>query len=373
MPAFAVSPRPRKKPPGSMVSDAGLAMPVPRIELYSDTQTRPSPAMRRAIAEAEVGDEQRGEDPTVNRLQDMVADLLGKERALFLPSGTMCNEIAYRVWARPGEEIILDRTAHALHFETGGPAALSGLMTRPLEGTRGVFDAEMVHAAVRPRDSRHAPRSALVSIEQTSNLGGGRVWPRARIEEVAEAARDHGLSVHMDGARLLNAVVASNVSARDYAAPCDSVWIDLSKGLGCPVGAVLAGGEDFIEEAFRCKHQFGGAMRQAGIIAAAGVYALEHNVERLAEDHVNAKRLAEGLAQIAGLQLDPAEVETNMIYFDVAPARMTARELSERLLARHGVRIGAVGAQRLRAVTHLDVTGPDIDDAVQAVRAALTA
>ncbi len=346
-------------------------MPLPRIDLYSDTQTRPSPAMRRAIAEAEVGDEQRGEDPTVNRLQDMVADLLGKARALFLPSGTMCNEIAYRVWARPGQEIILDKTAHAIHFETGGPAALSGLMTRPLEGTRGVFSAEMVHAAVRPRDNRHAPRSALVSIEQTSNLGGGRIWPRGRIEAVAEAAHGHGLSVHMDGARLLNAVVASNVSAADFAAPCDSVWIDLSKGLGCPVGAVLAGDDDFFEEAFRCKHQFGGAMRQAGIIAAAGVYALEHNVDRLADDHVNARRLAEGLAEIAGLRADPAEIETNMVYFELTSTRLTAPQLAKRLLDEHGVRIGAVDARRMRAVTHLDVAGPDIDDAVRAVRVVL--
>ncbi len=347
-------------------------MPVPRIDLFSDTQTRPSSAMRQAIASAEVGDEQRGEDPTVNRLQDMVAGLLGKARALFLPSGTMCNEISYRVWARPGQEIILDKTAHALHFETGGPAALSGLMTRPLDGTRGVFSAEMVHAAVRPKDNRHAPRSALVSIEQTSNLGGGRIWPSAQIEEVAEAARSHGLPVHMDGARLLNAVVASNVSARDYAASCDSVWIDLSKGLGCPVGAVLAAGEDFIEEAFRCKHQFGGAMRQAGIIAAAGVYALENNVERLADDHVNARRLAEGIAEIEGLRVDPEEVETNLIYFEVAPARMTAPELSRRLLEEHGIRIGAMDGCRLRAATHLDVAGPDIDAALQAMKAVLT-
>ncbi len=348
-------------------------MTIPRIDLYSDTQTRPSPAMRRAIAAAEVGDEQLGEDPTVNRLQEMVAELLGKERALFLPSGTMCNEIAYRVWGRPGEEIILDRTAHALHYETGAPAALSGLMTRPLEGLRGVFDAEMVEAAVRPRDSRHAPRSALVSVEQTSNLGGGRVWPVARIEEVAAAARRHGLPVHMDGARLLNAVVASGVPARGHAASCDSVWIDLSKGLGCPVGAVLAGGSDFIEEAFRCKHQFGGAMRQAGIVAAAGVYALDNNVERLADDHAHARQLGEGLAEISGLRVDPEEIETNMVYFEVDPARMTAPDLSAGLLEEHGVRIGAVGPRQMRAVTHLDVTAPDIPAALRAIAAALSA
>ena len=340
----------------------------PKVDLYSDTQTRPSPAMRQAIAAADVGDEQRGEDPTVNRLQERVAELLGKTRALFLPSGTMCNEIAYRVWARPGDEVILDRTAHALHFETGGPAALSGLMMRPLAGRRGVFDAEMVTAAVRARNDRHAPRSALVSIEQTSNLGGGCIWPLEGVQAVAAAAREHGLPVHMDGARLLNAVVASNHAAAEFAAPCDSVWIDLSKGLGCPVGAVLAGGEDFIEEAFRCKHQFGGAMRQAGIIAAAGVYALEHNVERLAEDHTNAKRLAEGLADIAGISIAPEEVETNMVYFAVDSARMSAPELAERLLAAHGVRVGPMDGKSLRAVTHLDVTASGIATAIQAVR-----
>jgi threonine aldolase len=206
-----------------------------------------------------------------------------------------------------------------------------------------------------------------VSIEQTSNLGGGHIWPLERIEAVAAAAREHGLSVHMDGARLLNAVVASNHAAAEFAAPCDSVWIDLSKGLGCPVGAVLAGGEDFIEEAFRCKHQFGGAMRQAGIIAAAGVYALDHNIERLADDHANARRLAEGLAEIGGISIAPGEVETNMVYFSVDPGRMNAAELAERLLASHGVRVGAIDGNNIRAVTHLDVTAADIEAAIQAI------
>ena len=345
-------------------------MSRPEVDLYSDTQTRPSAAMRQAIAEAEVGDEQRGEDPTVNRLQDRVAELLGKEAAVFLPSGTMCNEIAYRVHGRPGEEVILDKTAHTLHFEAGGPAALSGLMIRPLEGQRGRFTAGQV-AAVARKGSRHEPRSALVSLEQTANLGGGAIWPLAQVEEVAACARDHGLAVHMDGARLMNAVVASGVAARDFAAACDSVWIDLSKGLGCPVGAVLAGSTDFIEAAFRVKHLFGGAMRQAGIIAAAGVYALEHNVERLAEDHANARRLAQGLAQIQGIIIDPLEVETNLVYFDLDPAGPTANELSQRLQEGHGVRIGAMGSHRMRAVTHLDISEAGIDKALTALREAL--
>ena len=344
-----------------------------RVDLYSDTQTRPTPAMRRAIAEAEVGDEQRGEDPTVNRLQDMVAELLGKEAALLLPSGTMCNEIAYRVWGGHGREIILDKTGHALHSETGGPAALSGLMTRPLDGVRGIFTAAQVHDAVRSKDNRHAPRSAIVSIEQTSNQGGGSIWPLNTIHEVSEAARSHDLAVHMDGARLLNAVVASGVAARDYAAPCDSAWIDLSKGLGCPVGGVLAGSADFIEEAFRCKHQFGGAMRQAGIIAAAGVYALDHHVDRLAEDHANARRLAEGLSEIDGIGLDPSTIETNMVFFDVTGTGMTAPEVAERLLTEHGVRIGASNRAEMRAVTHLDVDAEGMDIAVAAMRAVASA
>jgi threonine aldolase len=345
-------------------------MSPPRIDLYSDTQTRPTDAMRRAIFEAEVGDEQQGGDPSVNRLQEMVAELLGKQSALFLPSGTMCNEIAYRVWARPGQEVLLDQSAHTLHFEAGGLAALSGLMTRPLDGERGVFTAAMVRAAARPRDSFHAPQSALVSIEQTANLGGGRIWPLQAVVEVAEAARDLGLAVHMDGARLLNAVVASGVAAADYAAPCDSVWIDLSKGLGCPVGAVLAGSRDFILEARRCKHQFGGAMRQAGIIAAAGVYALENHVERLAEDHANARRLAEGIGEIAGLQVDPSTVETNMVYFDVHDSVMTAEVLAGKLAEEQGVRVGAVGPRTIRAVTHLDVGAADIKGALRALRVA---
>ena len=342
------------------------------VDLYSDTQTRPTPAMRKAIAEAEVGDEQRGEDPTVNRLQDTVAELLGKEAAVFLPSGTMCNEIAYRVHGRPGQEIILHETAHALHYEAGGPAALSGLMTRPLSGARGIFTAAQVEASLRPRGSRHEQQSAIVSIEQTSNQGGGSIWPLERIQEVAATARAHGLAVHMDGARLLNAVVASGVSARDYATPCDSVWIDLSKGLGCPVGAVLAGDAAFIEEAFRNKHLFGGAMRQAGIIAAAGIHALEHHVERLGGDHAKARGLAQGLARIKGIVIDPESVETNLVFFDVdEDSGLTAPELSQRLEEGHGVRIGASDQRRLRAVTHLDVPEDGVEKALAAVRAVL--
>ncbi len=335
------------------------------IDLYSDTQTRPTPAMRRAMMEAEVGDEQRGEDPSVNALCRTVAALLGKEDALFLPSGTMCNEIAYRVHCEPGDEIILDATGHALHFETGAPGALAGVMTRTLDGEGGIFSAAQLADAVRT-PARHHPRSRLVSVENTSNLGGGSVWPIARISEVVDMARGHGLRTHMDGARLLNAVVASGVAARDYAAGFDSAWIDLSKGLGAPVGGVLAGSAAFIERAWRFKHQFGGAMRQAGVLAAAGSYALAHHVERLAEDHDNAARFAAAIRDVPGI-VAPDRVDTNIVFFRVDTTVLSAPSLSERLLE-HGVRIGAMDESKLRAVTHLDVDRESVDAAASAIR-----
>ena len=339
----------------------------PRIDLYSDTQTRPSRAMREAMANAEVGDEQRNEDPTVRELCSMVAELLGKDTALFLPSGTMCNEIAYRTHTQPGDEIILHETSHAMHFEGGAPAALSGVMLRPLPGERGMFTAGQVRAAIRG-NGPHFQRSRLVSVENTTNLGGGAVWSVDALNEIADAAHQRGLSTHMDGARLMNAVVASGISAAEFARGYDSAWIDMSKGLGAPVGGVLAGSHDFIAQALRHKHQFGGAMRQAGIIAAAGVYALKNNVNRLAEDHDNAKRFARLIAQINGIGLDPDAIETNMIYFDVAGTGLTAPQVSERLLE-CGVRIGAMDERLMRAVTHLDVDRAGVEEAAQALRA----
>ena len=335
------------------------------VDLYSDTVTKPTAAMRSFMCEAPVGDEQKGEDPTVNQLQEIVADLLGKEAAVFLPSGTMCNEIAMRVHCRPGEEMLAHRTAHPIHFETGGPAGLAGVNVRPLDGARGQFDAAAVEEAVRP-DSRYAPRSRLLWVEQTSNLGGGSVWPLSRIQSVVQAGRRHRLSTHMDGARLMNAVVASGVSARAFAEPFDTAWIDFTKGLGAPVGAALAGSREFIAEAWRCKQQMGGAMRQAGIIAAGGVYALRHHVARLADDHALARRLADGLAGLPGIKLDPAEVETNIVFFDVT-GTVDAPTAVEQLLAL-GVRMGALGPRTVRAVTHLDVDAAGIDRALVAAR-----
>ena len=338
--------------------------PPVRIDLFSDTITKPTQGMRKFMAEAEVGDEQQKEDPSVNKLVEMVCDLLGKEDAIYLPSGTMCNQIAFRVHCRPGDEIIMDETAHTRHYETGGPAALTGAMTYPLAGIRGVFRAAQLEAAVRPA-SNHLPRSKVVLVEQTSNLGGGSIWPLEGIQSVCAAAHKHGMVCHMDGARLLNAVATTGVKAKTYAQPFDSVWIDFSKGLGAPVGAALAGSKGFIQEAWRWKHQFGGAMRQAGIIAAGAVYALNHHVERLAEDNENAQILARGLAEIEGIVVEP--VETNLIFFDVSGMGVTA-EAFNALLMEKGLRISVLGKTRGRAVTHLDVSREQVKEGLDIIR-----
>jgi threonine aldolase len=337
------------------------------INLYSDTQTRPSEGMRRAMYDAEVADEQRRIDPTVNLLQERVAELLGKEAALFLPSGTMCNAISFRVHIdKTGDEVILHEQAHPIVAEAGGPAAISGAMMKPLPSPTGIFGAAEVEEAVRPRD-RYLPRSRLVSVEQTTNMAGGRVWPQGNLRAVAEVARRHDMRSHMDGARLMNAVVASGVPAADHADGYDTVWVDFTKGLGAGVGACMAASAELIEEAWRYKQMWGGSMRQAGSIAAAGLYALDHNVERLAEDHVNARALAEGLAQIPGVEIDPAAVETNIVIFGVADPEALVRALAGEVELS-----GPFGsARRLRAVTHMDVSRPDIDLALQNIAAAL--
>jgi threonine aldolase len=343
---------------------------VVRVDLFSDTVTRPTAAMRRAMAEAEVGDEQQREDPTVNLLQDTVAELLGKEAALFLPSGTMCNQVAFAVHCRAGDEILLQELAHPLLYEVGGATALIGALLRPLSGTDGLFTAEQVRNAIRP-PVYYMPRTRAVSIEQTSNVAGGVCWPVEQIEAVCRVARESGLVAHMDGARLMNAVVASGISAQRFAARFDSVWIDLSKGLGAPVGAVLAGSRDFIEEAWRFKQRFGGAMRQAGIIAAAGVYALRYHVDRLAEDHERARTLAGALAALPGIGLDPARVETNIVVFDVSRTGLTGEAFNARTLSSHGVRFSVLGPATVRAVTHLDIPPDGIDRAIEAARVAI--
>jgi threonine aldolase len=342
---------------------------VELVNLYSDTQTRPTPGMREAIAAAEVGDEQSFADPTVLALQDRVAELLGHEAGLFLPTGTMCNLIAFRLHIRPGgDEVLLDRTSHPLNFEAGSPAFFSGAVTAPLDGDGGRFTPEQVEAAVRPSPNRYAPRTRLVSVEQTTNIAGGRLWPIEQVRGVLDVARAHGLRAHLDGARLMNAVVATGVPAADWAGGFDTAWIDFTKGLGAPVGACLAGSRELIDEAWRYKQMIGGAMRQAGVIAAAGLYALDHHVERLAEDHANARALAVGLAEIPGVTIDPATVDTNIVVFGVSdPAGFCERMLEA------GVRVGALDAQRVRAVTHLDVDRAGIERALEAARAAAAA
>jgi threonine aldolase len=342
------------------------SLPHLAVNLHSDTQTRPTEAMRAAMAAAEVGDEQRGEDPTTSELERRVAALLGHEAAVFLPSGTMCNEIALRLHIRPGgDELLLDRTAHPLVAEAGGPAALSGAVMAPLDGEGGIFTAAQLRAALHVDGSRYAPRSRVVSVEQTTNMGGGRVWPLVRIEEVLSVARDNGMRAHLDGARLMNAAVASGVPASDYARGFDTAWIDFSKGLGAPVGAVLAASPELIEEAWRHKQMMGGALRQSGILAAGCLYALDHHVERLAEDHANARALAEGLAEIPAVGIDPATVETNIVIFEVPDGPALERALAPE------VDLLAIGPTRVRAVTHLDVERAQIDEALRAIAAAL--
>jgi threonine aldolase len=334
-------------------------------DLVSDTQTRPTAAMREAMAHAEVGDEQRGEDPTTNKLCEMVAALLGKDAGVFLPSGVMCNQIAILVHCRPGDEVLADESSHIVGSEGAGAAVLAGAMVRPLRGRHGIYTARQVAESIRP-PKRNVPRSRLVAFEQTANRGGGTVWPLATVKAVSGVAREHGLAVHMDGARIMNAVVASGVPAKNYAEFCDSVWLDLSKGLGCPIGAVLAGSFNFIEQAWIWKHRLGGAMRQSGMLAAAGIYALENHVERLAQDHANARLFAEGIAGLRGIALESPRIETNLVFFDVRKTGFTAAEVAQRLL-RQGVRIGQESTYRMRAVTHLDVDRAGIEKAVAAL------
>jgi len=341
-----------------------------RVDLYSDTNSKPTAGMRKAMAEAECGNEQALEDPTTNRLQERVADLLGKEAAVFLPSGTMCNEIAYRVWARQGDAIVMDKTGHALLYETGGPAALSGLMITTIDSPFGIFSGDDVRKAVA-NPGRHSPRPKVVNIENTSNLGGGRIWPIENVRDVADTAHELNMFAHMDGARLMNAVVESNASASDFTQPVDSVWIDFSKGLGCPIGGVLAGPADFIDEAFRIKHQFGGALRQSGMVTAACNYALDHHVERLRDDHDNARKLHAGLKEIKGVTVQNDVCETNLVFFDVGGTGIDARDVAARLLER-GIRIGAQTETRMRAVTHIGVSTDDIDLTLSTLREILS-
>lgn len=336
------------------------------VDLRSDTVTRPSPGMRAAIAAAEVGDDVLGDDPTVIRLQQRCAELLGKEDALYVPSGSMANQVAIRAATEPGDELIIDETTHSYNYETAGPAALSGVSVRLIRGPRGIFTAADVEAGLRP-DSSHFPRSRMVIMENTNNRGGGSIWPVEAMAAVRAAAQRHGLHVHIDGARLLNACVAKGLKPTDYTRHADSCSLCFSKGLGAPVGSIVAGPRAFIQRCHRFRKMFGGAMRQAGLLAAAALYALDHNVPRLAEDHANARRFAEAIAELPGIRLDPAAVETNIVIFDLLPAAGPVSDFLAQLESR-GVRMFQTGPGRIRAVTHLDVSREQIDRAIGVFR-----
>ncbi|CAN5355851.1 low-specificity L-threonine aldolase [soil metagenome] len=340
------------------------------IDLRSDTVTQPTPGMRRAIADAAVGDEQKREDPSVLELERRVAELLGQEAAVFLPTATMANQIALKLASRPGDVLLAEETSHVVVYEYGGAAAHAGLMTLGLTGLDGRITPEQIRAAAAPSTKLADQRAAVVSLENTHNNAGGRAWPLAELEDVVTTARELGLAVHLDGARLLNAATALGVAPAAITSRFDTVTLCLSKGLGCPLGALLAGSSELIERAWREKHLFGGAMRQAGIVAAAGVYALDHHVDRLADDHARARRLAKALTE-AGVALDLERVETNFVQIDLAPLGL------ERAAALSAVREAGVGLSAtihptvVRAVTHLEITDGDIDRAAELIPQAL--
>lgn len=341
-------------------------MPNVLINLYSDTVTKPTAAMREAIARAEVGDDMSGEDPTVNRLEALMAETLGKEAAVFACSGTQSNQMGVRTHCIPGDELLIEATGHIACFEAGAPAALSGVTCRQIPGRLGMLDIADLEGKVKA-DNQHLCVTRLLCLENTTNVGGGRAWPLDQLARVCRWAHDNGLKTHLDGARLFNACVAKGYSAADVGQHFDTISICFSKGLGCPMGSILVGSQDDIRKARRVRKLFGGALRQAGIVAAAAVYAMENHVERLAIDHENAKVLAREIAQIDGLSIQVDDVETNLVFFEVDPKLGYAAQLSAALLER-GVKIGASGAHRLRACTHLDISREDVLKAADILR-----
>ena len=337
------------------------------IDLRSDTVTQPTPAMREAIATAEVGDDVLGDDPTVQQLERFVAALLGKEAAVFMPSGTMTNQIALRAHTEPGDEVILESQAHIYYYEGGGPAALSGVMCRLIKGERGIFTATDLEQVLRPTDV-HFPKTKLVCLENTHNRGGGSIYPLREIKAIAQVCQRNSLKLHLDGARLWNACVTTKVSEADYVKSFDSVSVCFSKGLGAPIGSALAGSQAFIERARRFRKMFGGGMRQAGMMAAGALYALKHHRARLEDDHLNAQTLAQGLQSIPGIVIDPKTVQTNIVLFQTRS--LPAQVLVERLRLK-GVYVNAVGPNSIRAVTNLMVSEKQIQQVPDLVELAL--
>jgi threonine aldolase len=333
------------------------------IDLRSDTVTKPSPAMREAMARAPVGDDVYGEDPTVNRLQEMAAALLGKAAALFVPSGIMANQLSIRVQTQPGDEVIVESRSHIVRYEHGAAAALAGVQLHWVGGDRGILEPEQVEAAIRPRDPYTIPTS-LICLENTHNSGGGSIYPLSKIERIRTIAQARGIPMHLDGARLFNAVVATGVSAAEYARHFETISFCLSKGLGAPVGSLIVSDRPTVDKLRRFRRMYGGGMRQAGILAAAGIYALEQNVSRLKEDHDHARLLANALKKIRTVSIQPDQVETNIVLFDVMASRRSPAEILA-VLKKEGVLVNAVGGTTIRAVTHLDVTSKDIEEAGQ--------
>lgn len=334
------------------------------IDLRSDTVTKPSPEMRQAIATAEVGDDVFGDDPTVNRLQAMVAELFGREASLYVPSGSMGNQISLYTISNQGDEIICDEGSHIFNYEVATAAAFSGLLFHVIRGKQGIFTAEEVAPLIRGEEL-HSPRTRIVEIENTHNRAGGTVFPLENIKQLRRLADQRGLVMHLDGARIWNAHIATGIALAEYAKYFDSISVCLSKGLGAPVGSVVIGDRSFIKEARRTRKMFGGGMRQVGILAAAGIYALEHNLARLQEDHDHAHILAENLAKLPGIEIDLDTVQTNILIFDVAKSGMNAAEAVVKF-KEHGVLALAISPTRIRMVTHLDVSGDQIETALKA-------
>jgi len=336
------------------------------IDLRSDTVTRPSPAMLQAMITAEVGDDMLGEDPTAKRLEHLVAEMFGHDAAIYACSGTQSNQMGVRVHCQPGDELLINETGHIANFEGGAPAAISGVTVRTVSAPDGFLDLDVLEGRIRVNDQHYA-RTRLVCLENTTNIGGGHIYPLEHLQRISEWATSNGLKRHLDGARIFNAIVAGGYSAADVGKCFDTISICFSKGLGCPMGSILIGSRDDIARARRARKLFGGALRQTGIVAASAIYALKNHVDRLADDHAHAQQLALALASIDGIKIDPGRIKTNLVFFEIEHGSGLAVQLAS-ALKEQGVLVGPMGGQRLRAVTHLDVTADDIAAAVDVVR-----
>ena len=338
-----------------------------KIDYFSDTDVKPSKAMLEYMMQAEVGNEAAGEDPTVNQLIDKVCKLLGKEAALFLPTGTMANTIAFRVHCnRPGDIIVLDKTSHPLRVQSGSIGGLVNANAYPINGIRGIFNKEQIMPIVNRGQGRNLPRVRLLSIEQTTNFGGGAIWPLEQLKDICDYAHANSIATHLDGARLFNAHIAMGISVKEYARYFDSVYLDFTKGLGAPIGAILAGSKEFIEEAWYYKFQQGGSMHQSGILAASCIYALDHNLTRLADDHKMTTMLAEGLSQIPQIEINPKEYATNIIFFSLQNTSYTANNFVDILRQQSKIRMLAID-NKIRAILHMDISFDDVQKTLEEI------